>query len=152
MKRTFKIRESELKHMIAESVKRALNEGRIPQYEQPVFISCSSPNDADMSVEIAYTDYSSSKFYVGECGTDAYAALEAVVDYLVQNGIIDHYAYDEEDLDAYHPDDIIEVEGYYFPSWKIHVEQIVGNHGERPDSLSESIRRNVRKTLKKYIG
>ena len=75
-----------------------------------------------------------------------------IVEYLVENGIIDRYAYDEEDLEAYNIDDFVEVEGYYLPSWLIHIEQIVGNHGERPDSLSESIRRNVRKVLKKWTN
>ena len=70
---------------------------------------------------------------------------------IVDNGIIDNYAYDEEDLEDYDIDDFVEVEGYYLPSWMIHIEQMVGNHGERPDSLSESIRRNVRKVLREKI-
>ena len=130
MKRTIKLNESELRRMIAESVKRVLKESNLPQYEQPIFIGCSSPNDADISVEIGYSDYSSSLFYVGECGTDGYAALEAVVEYLIQNGIIDHYTADEELVSEY-PDDFVEVNGYYFDTSGIVLHQLVGNHGER---------------------
>ena len=151
MKHTIKLRESELKKMIAESVKRVLKESAIPQYENPVFLECTSEEDADVCVELGYSDYSSSRFYVGGCGTDAYAALAVIVDYLAENGLIDRYAYDEEDLEAYDVDDFVEIEGYYLPSWLIHIEQIVGNHGERPDSLSESIRRNVRSVLREII-
>ena len=138
--------------IVSESVRRMLKESPIPNYENPVFLECNSEEDADVCVELGYSDYSSSRFYVGGCGTDAYAALAVIVEYLVENGIIDRYAYDEEDLEAYNIDDFVEVEGYYLPSWLIHIEQIVGNHGERPDSLSESIRRNVRKVLKKWTN
>lgn len=130
-KNVIRINEVQLKKIIAESVKKVLREGIIPHYENPVYIECNSEKDADISVEIGYSDYSSSLFYVGECGTDGYAALEAVVNYLVKNGIIDHYAYDEEDLKDYAINDFIEVNGYYLPSWQIHINQIVGNHGER---------------------
>ena len=123
--------ESLVRKVVRESIKRVLKEGTIPQYEEPVFIECTSPEDADMSVEIGYSSYSSSLFYVGECGTDGYAALAAVVQWLEENGLIDHYAYSEEDLVGYHPDDIIEVEGYYFPSWQIHINQLCDNHGGR---------------------
>ena len=100
-------------------------------YEQPVFIDCSSPNDADVSVEIEYDgECSSSLFYVGECGTDDYAALEAVVEYLIQNGIIDHYTVDEE-LASKVPDAFIEVNGYYFNEYNIVIKHLVGNHGKR---------------------
>lgn len=131
MKRRIRLSESDLHRVIKESVRRILKEGRVPSYEEPVFIECSSPDDADMSVEIGYSSYSSSLFYVGGCGTDAYAALAMVVDYLEQNGLIDNYMYSEEDLDAYDMDDIIEVEGYYIPSWEVHIDQLVGNHGGR---------------------
>lgn len=151
MKKRIKLKESDLKRMISKSVKRALNESAIPDYENPVFIECNSEDDADVCVELGYSDYSSSRFYVGGCGTDAYAALAVVVEYLADNGIIDRYAYDEEDLEAYDIDDFIEVEGYYLPSWLTHIEQVVGNHGERPGSLSESIRRNVRRVLNEEI-
>lgn len=131
MKRKIRLSESDLRRVIKESVRRILKEGRVPSYEEPVFIECSSPEDADISVEIGYSSYDSSLFYVGGCGTDAHAALEMVVDYLEQNGLIDHYAYSEDELDAYDMDDFIEVEGYYIPSWNIHMNQIVGNYGER---------------------
>ena len=113
-----------------ESVKMVLKESSIPRYEHPVFIDCSSPNDADVSVEIGFSDYSSSLFYVGECGTDGYAALEAVVEYLIQNGIIDNYTADEELVSEY-PDDYIEVNGYYFDNTNIVVHYLVDNRGKR---------------------
>ena len=131
MKNLDKQNESLVRKVVRESIKRVLREGKLPSYDEPVFIECTSPEDADASVEIGYSDYSSSLFYVGECGTDGYAAVAAVVQWLEENGLIDHYAYSEEDLDAYHPDDIIDVEGYYFPSWQIHVNQLCDNHGGR---------------------
>ena len=130
MKRTIRLTESDLRNIVKESVKRILKESNIPRYEQPVFIDCSSIQDADASVELGYSDYSSSLFYVGECGTDGYAALEAVVNYLVQNGIIDHYTADEELVSEY-PDDYVEVDGYYFNISEFVIHQLVGNHGER---------------------
>lgn len=130
MKRTIRLTESDLHRIVKESVKRILRESEIPQYEQPVFIDCSSIQDADASVELGYSDYSSSLFYVGECGTDGYAALEAVVNYLVQNGIIDHYTADEE-LASEYPDDYVEVNGYYFDRSQFVIHQLVGNHGGR---------------------
>lgn len=129
-KNRIRLTESQLHRVIKESVKRILRESNIPRYEQPVFIGCSSPNDADISVEIGYNDYASSLFYVGECGTDGYVALEAVVEYLIQNGIIDHYTADEELVSEY-PDGYIDVNGYYFDSSNIVMHQLVGNHGER---------------------
>lgn len=130
IKRRMRLTESDLHRIVKESVKRILKESDIPRYEQPVFIDCSSPNDADFSVEIGFSDYSSSLFYVGECGTDGYAALEAVVEYLIQNRIIDHYTADEELVSEY-PDDYVEVNGYYFDNSNIVIHQLVGNHGER---------------------
>ena len=85
---------------------------------------------ARLGVEIGFSDYASSLFYVGECGTDGYAALEAVVEYLIQNRIIDHYTADEELVSEY-PDDYVEVNGYYFDNSNIVIHQLVGNHGER---------------------
>ena len=130
MKRTIRLTESDLHRIVKESVKRILRESDIPRYEQPVFINCSSIKDADASVELGYSDYSSSLFYVGECGTDGYAALEAVVNYLVQNGIIDHYTADEE-LASEYPDDYVEVNGYYFNISQFVIQQLVGYHGGR---------------------
>ena len=129
-KKIIRLTESDLHKIVKESVKRILRESNIPRYEQPVFIDCSSPNDADVSVEIGFSDYASSLFYVGECGTDGYAALEAVVEYLIQNRIIDHYTADEELVSEY-PDDYVEVNGYYFDNSNIVIHQLVGNHGER---------------------
>ena len=129
-KKLIRLTESDLHKIVKESVKRILRESNIPRYEQPVFIDCSSPNDADVSVEIGFNDYASSLFYVGECGTDGYAALETVVEYLIQNGIIDHYTADEELVSEY-PDGYVEVNGYYFDSSNIVIHQLVGNHGER---------------------
>lgn len=148
MKKTIRLTESELRNMINSSVRRVLSEGMLPQYDQPVFIGCESEQDADMKVEIGYSGYSSSLFYVGGCGTDGYAALAAIVEWLVENGIIDCYAYDEEDLESYAIEDFVEVEGYYLPSWLIHMEQVVGNHGERPVDLNERRgRSNMNKKL-----
>ena len=130
MKQVIRLTESDLHKIVKESVKRVLRESRIPRYEEPVFINCSSLKDADASVELGYSDYSSSLFYVGECGTDGYAAVEAVVDYLVQNRIIDHYTGDDELVSEY-PDNFIEVNGYYFDISNIVVHTLVGNHGER---------------------
>ena len=129
-KKLIRLTESDLHKIVKESVKRILRESNIPRYEQPVFIDCSSPNDADVSVEIGFSDYSSSLFYVGECGTDGYAALEAVVEYLIQNGIIDNYTADEELVSEY-PNDYIEVNGYYFDNSNIVIHYLVDNHGKR---------------------
>lgn len=96
---------------------------KIPQYENPVFLGCTSRENADISVEIGYFDYSSSLFYVGECGTDAYAALVVVVEYLVEQGIIEAYTGDEDMISEY-PEDYIEVEGYSLPSWRVIVHQL----------------------------
>ena len=137
--------ESRIDNIIKESTRRVINEGRIPSYDEPVFIGCTSPKDADVSVELGYNDYASSLFYVGGCRPDGYAALAAVVEYLVENGLIDYYAYDENDLEAYSIEDFVEVEGYYLPSWLIRMEQIVGNHGERNESLN---RRMNKKTIR----
>lgn len=97
-----------------------LNEINIPKYEQPVFLDCTSKNDADMAVEIGYGPYESSLFYVGECGGDGYKALEKVVEYLEENQIVDMYEGDKELVNEY-PDDFIEVNGHYFDSSRIAV-------------------------------
>ena len=100
--------EADLHNLIKESVKAYLNETKLPQYEQPIFLDCTSKNDADMAVELAYSPLQSSLFYVGECGGDGYKALEKVVEYLEENNIIDNYEADEELVNEY-PDDFIEV-------------------------------------------
>lgn len=112
-KKLIKLTESDLHNLIKESVKAYLNEINIPKYEQPVFLDCTSKNDADMSVEIGYGPYESSLFYVGECGGDEYKALEKVVEYLEENNIIDNYEGDKELVNEY-PDYFIEVNGHYF--------------------------------------
>ena len=99
-------------------------------YSGADIVSVRSPNDADVSVEIGFSDYASSLFYVGECGTDGYAALEAVVEYLIQNGIIDNYTADEELVSEY-PNDYLEVNGYYFDNSNIVIHYLVGYHGGR---------------------
>lgn len=130
MKRRIRLTEGDLHRIVKESVKRILRESNIPRYEQPVFIGCSSPNDADISVEIGSNDYASSLFYVGECGTNGYAALEAIVEYLIQNGIIDHYTADEESVSEC-PDGYVEINGYYFDGSNIVMHRLVGIHGKR---------------------
>lgn len=112
-KKLIKLTESDLHNLIKESVKAYLNEINIPKYEQPVFLDCTSKNDADMSVEIGYGPYESSLFYVGECGGDEYKALKKVVEYLEENNIIDNYEGDKELVNEY-PDYFIEVNGHYF--------------------------------------
>ena len=124
MKQRIKLSESKLHRIIKESVRRILKESTFPTYDNPAFIECNSEEDADVKVEIGYSGYSSALFYVGECGTDGYAALAAIVNYLEENGIIDRFAYDEEDLVGYALEDFVEVEGYYLPGWQIHIEQL----------------------------
>lgn len=117
-KKIIRMTEADLHNLIKESVKSYLNEINIPKYEQPIFLDCTSEEDADMSVEIGYSPYESSLFYVGECGGDGYKALEKVVEYLEENNIIDNYEADEELVKEY-PDDFIEVNGHYFDSSRI---------------------------------
>ena len=112
--------EADLHNLIKESVKAYLNEINIPKYEQPIFLDCTSKNDADMAVEIGYSPYESSLFYVGECGGDGYKALEKVIEYMEENNIIDSYEADEELVKEY-PDDFIEANGHYFDSSRIAV-------------------------------
>ena len=69
-------------NVIKETIMSYLNETKLPQYEQPVFLDCTSKNDADMAVELAYSPLQSSLFYVGECGGDGYKALENVIEYM----------------------------------------------------------------------
>lgn len=151
MKKTIKISENKLRSLVKEHVARVLSEAKLPKYDEPVFIECTSPQDADVKVEIGYSSYNCSLFYVGGCGTDAYAALAVIVQWLEENGLIWHYAYNEEDMEAYAPEDFIEVEGYNFPSWQIHMEQIVDNHGGRPNIPESLIRKAVNESIKSLI-
>lgn len=115
--------EADLHNLIKESVKAYLNEINMPKYEQPIFLDCTSKNDADMSVEIGYGPYESSLFYVGECGTNEYDALEKVVEYLEENQIVDMYEGDKELVNEY-PDYFIEVNGHYFDSSNIAIYKV----------------------------
>lgn len=117
-KKIIRMTEADLHNLIKESVKAYLNEINIPKYEQPIFLDCTSKNDADMAVEIGYSPYESSLFYVGKCGGDGYKALEKVIEYMEENNIIDSYEADEELVNEY-PDDFIEVNGHYFDSSRI---------------------------------
>lgn len=112
--------EEDVHRIVNDTLKAYLNEINIPKYEQPIFLDCTSKNDADMSVEIGYSPYESSLFYVGECGGDGYKALEKVVEYLEENQIVDMYEGDKELVNEY-PDDFIEVNGHYFDSSRIAV-------------------------------
>ena len=104
------ITESQLRQIVKESVKKVLREAALPSYEQPVYIGCDSKEDAEFSVEIGYSEYASSLFYVGP-SYDEYEALETVVRYLVENGIVNAYTGDEE-MAAEYPDDYVDVLGY----------------------------------------
>ena len=107
-------------NIIKEAIINYLNETKLTQYEQPVFLDCTSKNDADMAVELAYSHFQSSLFYVGECRGDGYKALENVIEYMEENNIIDNYEADEELVKEY-PDDFIEINGHYFDSSRIAV-------------------------------
>lgn len=112
--------EADVHKIVKETIINYLNETKLPQYEQPVFLDCTSKNDADMAVELAYSPLQSSLFYVGECGGDGYKALENVIEYMEENNVIDNYEADEELVKEY-PDDFIEVNGHYFDSSRIAV-------------------------------
>lgn len=115
--------EADVHRIVNDTLKAYLNEINIPKYEQPIFLDCTSKNDADMSVEIGYSPYESSLFYVGECGGDEYKALEKVIEYMEENNIIDNYEADEELVKEY-PDDFIEANGHYFDSSRIAIYKV----------------------------
>lgn len=117
-KKIIRMTEADVHKIVNDTLKAYLNEINIPKYEQPIFLDCTSKNDADMSVEIGYSPYESSLFYVGECGGDGYKALEKVIEYMEENNIIDNYEADEELVKEY-PDDFIEANGHYFDSSRI---------------------------------
>lgn len=110
MKKRIRLNESRLHRIVAESVKRVLMESSVPSYDTPVCIDCESENDADYSVEIGYSDYASSLYYVGDA-YDASDALEKVMRYAQENGFAELYADDEELANEY-PDDYYYVLGY----------------------------------------
>ena len=122
-KKIIRMTEADVHRIVNDTLKAYLNEINIPKYEQPIFLDCTSKNDADMSVEIGYGPYESSLFYVGECGGDGYKALEKVVEYLEENQIVDMYEGDKELVNEY-PDDFIEVNGHYFDSSNIAIYKV----------------------------
>lgn len=142
-------KESVIDKSVSESIKRVITEASVPQYDKPVFIECSSEEDADVIVELGYSDYSSSRFFVGGCGTDGYAALAVIVQWLEENGLIDVYTYDEKDLESYAIEDFIEVEGYYIPSWRVHMEWLIDNHGGRR-KFGESVKQYRKRPLREF--
>lgn len=107
-----RLTESELRRMINESIKSFILENTLPNYENPVFIDCESEEDANYSVEIGYSDYSSSLFYVG-CVYDEYDAISSIIRFLKENGILENYAASEEEYQEF-PNDYIEVDGVPF--------------------------------------
>ena len=122
-KKIIRMTEADVHKIVNDTLKAYLNEINIPKYEQPIFLDCTSKNDADMSVEIGYSPYESSLFYVGECGGDGYKALEKVIEYMEENNIIDNYEADEELVKEY-PDGFIEANGHYFDSSRIAIYKV----------------------------
>lgn len=118
MKRRIRLSESDLHRVIKESVRRILRESSVPSYDTPVCIDCESKNDADYSVEIGYSGYASSLYYVGDA-YDASDALEKVMRYAKENGFAELYAGDEESANEY-PDDY-----YYVLGYPIRIDQFV---------------------------
>ena len=112
MKKTIRLTESKLCNIIKESIKSMIKESTLPNYDNPVFIDCESEADADFMIEVGYSDYSSSRFYVGGC-YDEFDAFETVVKWMRENGILENYAEDEEMVQEY-PDDYVEVDGAFF--------------------------------------
>ena len=95
MKKTIRLTESKLCNIIKESIKSIIKESTLPNYDNPVFLDCESEADADFMIEVGYSDYSSSRFYVGGC-YDEFDAFETVVKWMRENGILENYAEDEE--------------------------------------------------------
>lgn len=112
MKKTIRLTESKLCNIIKESIKSIIKESTLPNYDNPVFLDCESEADADFMIEVGYSDYSSSRFYVGGC-YDEFDAFETVVKWMRENGILENYAEDEEMVQEY-PDDYVEVDGAFF--------------------------------------
>ena len=112
MKKTIRLTESKLRNIIKESIKSMIKESTLPNYDNPVFLGCESEADADFMIEVGYSDYSSSRFYVGGC-YDEFDAFETVVKWMRENGILENYADDEEMAQEY-PDDYVEVDGAFF--------------------------------------
>ena len=112
MKKTIRLTESKLRNIIKESIKSMIKESTLPNYDNPVFIGCESEADADFMIEVGYSDYAASRFYVGGC-YDEYDAFETVVKWMRENNILENYADDEEMAQEY-PDDYVEVDGAFF--------------------------------------
>ena len=112
MKKTIRLTESKLRNIIKESIKSMIKESTLPNYDNPVFLDCESEADDDFMIEVGYSDYSSSRFYVGGC-YDEFDAFETVVKWMRENGILENYAEDEEMVQEY-PDDYVEVDGAFF--------------------------------------
>ena len=112
MKKTIRLTESKLRNIIKESIKSIIKESTLPNYDNPVFLDCESEADANFMVEVGYSPYSSSRFYVGGC-YDEFDAFETVVKWMRENGILENYAEDEEMVQEY-PDDYVEVDGAFF--------------------------------------
>ena len=112
MKKTIRLTESKLCNIIKESIKSKIKESTLPNYDNPVFLDCESEADADFMIEVGYSDYSSSRFYVGGC-YDEFDAFETVVKWMRENRILENYAEDEEMVQEY-PDDYVEVDGAFF--------------------------------------
>ena len=112
MKKTIRLTESKLRNIIKESIKSMIKESTLPNYDNPVFLDCESEADANFMIEVGYSDYSSSRFYVGGC-YDEFDAFETVVKWMRENDILENYADDEEMAQEY-PDDYVEVDGAFF--------------------------------------
>ena len=122
MKKTIRLTESKLRNIIKESIKSMIKESTLPNYDNPVFFGCESEADADFMIEVGYSDYSSSRFYVGGC-YDEFDAFETVVKWMRENDILENYAEDEEMVQEY-PDDYVEVDGAFFRNDNFIVERL----------------------------
>lgn len=114
----------ELQKKLQENLNQnsSINEVSIPNYNNPVLIGCDSPETASFKIELGYSGYDSSLFYVGDC-YDEYDALETVVNYLEQNNLIDLYTSEQESYEEF-PDDFIEVNGYPLQKDKFQIERL----------------------------
>ena len=142
--KVLRITDSQLNNIVKESAQRILIEKTydVPVYERPVFIDCESKRDAVYRIEIGYSSYASSLFYVGE-SYDEYDALEKVVDYLVDNDIIDLYVEEDTDAADEFPNDYVECNGYAFPIDKLFIEKLVKENLNRKVNRRKAINENV---------
>ena len=122
MKKTIRLTESKLRNIIKESIKSIIKESTLPNYDNPVFFGCESEADADFMIEVGYSDYASSRFYVGGC-YDAFDAFKIVVKWMRKNGILENYAEDEE-MAQEHPYDYVEIDGAFFRNDNFIVERL----------------------------